>query len=111
MVRFRLLLFVSLLGLALLAVACESVGSDVHPEASRQVLLLAAEGSTIASAQLAPGGLGSADSWCIVTGSEAGQERWVVIRTVTEGERDTYSLTVPGDRSGFERLGCTNWDG
>jgi hypothetical protein len=51
------------------------------------------------------------DAWCIVTESEAGQERWLVTLSVTEGERDAYRLPVSDGRSGIGRLGYTNWDG
>ena len=107
--KTRHLLIALLVGLSLLAAACDPGGSNLPNEAARQVLFLASEGSTIVSAQLAPEGLGGKDTWCIVTESGAGKERWLVFRNVDENERDVYSLTVPGGPPAFEALGCTNW--
>ena len=107
----RLLLIPLLLGASLLTVACEPETSGLPREASRQVLLLASEGATIVSAQAAAEGLGGNDTWCVVTESEAGMERWLIFREAQEGQRDVYNLTMPPGPSGFEGRGCTNWDG
>jgi|GEM_PF-3756577 len=107
--RTRLLLIALLVGLSLLAAACDAGGSTLPNAAARQVLFLASEGATIVSAQLAPEDFGGMDTWCVITESGAGKERWLVFRDVDENERDVYSLTVPGGPPDFEALGCTNW--
>jgi hypothetical protein len=103
-------LIVLLVAAALLAAACGPADSGLPNEAARQVLFLAAEGSTIVSTQFSAEGFVGRDAWCVVTENAAGKERWVVLREAQEGQRDTYSLIPPKSPRDFAVLGCTNWD-
>jgi hypothetical protein len=107
----RLLLAAAFLVACLASVACLPEDPNQPNEAVRQVMLLAAEGSEVVSSQPAPEPFGGMDTWCIVTESEGGKERWLVFRAVDENDRPVFNLGAPPQPADFERLGCTNWDG
>lgn len=106
----RRILISLLIGLSLILGGCDPGDPGLPHDAQRQVQFLAAEGSTITSAQLAPDGFLGQETWCVVTRSDEGAERWLLFRVVEEGQRDLFKLTVPAGPPDFAVLGCTNWD-
>jgi hypothetical protein len=119
MKAYGILLVALLLGLAVLSTGCgqeDQGGQGGLPSSlEQQILNQAREGSKIISVQEGQSleGLENSKTWCVVTEDTAGKERFLAsqLRVGDEDQAGLAAVVITNQKSTFDKVKCTNWDG